>query len=180
MENKKDHEIVRVIPSEDPENSWQPFVGEETQKLLEKLREDINNTEDIAGIKADSLSILSRCVKPKTSIGSKTGLVIGYVQSGKTVSFTMLSTLARDNGYKIVIIITGSSVNLYEQTVDRLKDDLSLERSQDRQWRFIENPKPNTPHDTQVIAQSIQEAELPEGLKNQTIVIAVMKNATHL
>lgn len=32
-----------------------------------------------------------------------TGLVVGYVQSGKTLSFTTVIGLARDNGFPLII-----------------------------------------------------------------------------
>ena len=42
-------------------------------------------------------SILSKSVDPRSVEGRETGLVVGYVQSGKTLSFTTVMALARDN-----------------------------------------------------------------------------------
>ena len=53
---------------------------------------------------------------------NNTGLVIGYVQSGKTI-FTSVIALAQDNGYRIVIIISGRQKLLLKQTTKRLKKD---------------------------------------------------------
>ena len=64
--------------------------------------------------------MLARCVPPTTQEGTETGLVIGYIQSGKTTSFITLAALARDNGYRIVIVIAGTTKPLFSQTRDRL------------------------------------------------------------
>ena len=53
-----------------------------------------------------------------------THLVVGYVQSGKTMSFTALSALAKDNGYRLIVYLAGTKKNLVEQTTDRLIKDL--------------------------------------------------------
>ena len=57
----------------------------------------------------------------------RTGLVVGYVQSGKTLSFTTVAALACDNRFPVVIVLSGTKKNLYSQTVKRLRRDLDLE-----------------------------------------------------
>ena len=79
-----------------------------------------------------SKKILSQSVRSSFETDSSlnnTGLIIGKIQSGKTMSFTSLIALARDNGYSLVIILSGRQTLLLNQTRDRLKSDLS---SQDR------------------------------------------------
>ena len=49
------------------------------------------------------------------------------MQSGKTLSFTTLTALARDNNYQIVIIIGGTSVNLLDQSKKRVRKDLRID-----------------------------------------------------
>ena len=44
--------------------------------------------------------------------------MVGYVQSGKTLSFTTVTTLARDNGFPLVILFAGTKDNLHQQTAD--------------------------------------------------------------
>ena len=53
-----------------------------------------------------------------------THLAVGYVQSGKTMSFTGLTALAKDNGYRMVVYLAGTKNNLLDQTTDRLTKDL--------------------------------------------------------
>lgn len=53
-----------------------------------------------------------------------THLAVGYVQSGKTMSFTGLTALAKDNGYRMVVYLAGTKNNLLDQTTERLTKDL--------------------------------------------------------
>jgi hypothetical protein len=59
---------------------------------------------------------LQLCGDPKSEANNSTGMVLGYVQSGKTLSFTTLAALARDNDYKVVIVIAGTKTNLLNQS----------------------------------------------------------------
>ena len=70
-----------------------------------------------------------------------TGLAFGYVQSGKTMSFTALTTLAADNGIDIIIFLAGTKNNLLDQTKDRLYKDLELNtRKNSKLYRIFSNP----------------------------------------
>lgn len=53
------------------------------------------------------------------------GLVVGYVQSGKTTNFTSVIAKAADCGYRLVIVLSGIHNGLRRQTQDRLKTQLS-------------------------------------------------------
>lgn len=64
---------------------------------------------------------------PSAEEGSQNrhGLLLGYIQSGKTFAFTTAIALAADNGYRLFIILTSNNLILYNQTIDeRLKQDL--------------------------------------------------------
>ena len=105
-------------------------MGEEIFGLLEQIPVESRDT-----VRDEAISILRRCVPPRGADGQRTGLVVGYVQSGKTLSFTALSALAQDNAYQLIIVITGTSVNLFKQSSDRLKDDLRL-TGRERSWKY--------------------------------------------
>ena len=86
--------------------------------------------EEVSRIKNSTISILSQCVAPnyeEPTYEQNTGLVLGYIQSGKTMSFTSLISLASDNDYKIVIVFAGTTNILLNQTIDRLEEDLDDE-----------------------------------------------------
>lgn len=65
--------------------------------------------------------ILARCANPKTAASSekKKGLVVGDVQSGKTANYLGLINMAYDYGYRIVILLAGTTNSLREQTQKR-------------------------------------------------------------
>ncbi len=52
------------------------------------------------------------------------GLVVGYVQSGKTANFTAVTAKAADAGYRLIIILAGTLDVLREQTQRRLDKEL--------------------------------------------------------
>ncbi|WP_144672864.1 Z1 domain-containing protein [Arthrobacter sp. U41] len=54
------------------------------------------------------------------------GLVLGYVQSGKTANFTAVVAKAADRGYKLVIVLSGIHNSLRQQTQIRLDRELGL------------------------------------------------------
>ena len=65
--------------------------------------------------------ILARCANPKTTAltEKKKGLVVGDVQSGKTANYLGLINMAYDYGYRIVILLAGTTNSLREQTQKR-------------------------------------------------------------
>jgi hypothetical protein len=52
------------------------------------------------------------------------GLVVGYVQSGKTANFTAVIAKAADVGYRVFIVLSGTKVSLRAQTQRRLDREL--------------------------------------------------------
>lgn len=61
---------------------------------------------------------LSYCANPKSPFGvdKKKGLVVGDVQSGKTANYLGLINMAFDYGYKIVVLLAGTTNSLRLQT----------------------------------------------------------------
>src|SRR6185312_2580318 len=92
-------------------------------------------------------NILLNCLPPNSKRERRTGLVIGYVQSGKTLSFTTLAAMARDNGYQLVIVLAGTTTNLVDQCADRLRRDLDIGRTRD--WRLLRQPREGAEADYQ-------------------------------
>lgn len=76
--------------------------------------------------------ILSQCANPKAVGDRRKGLVIGYVQSGKTANFTGLIAKAVDEGYRIIIVLAGMYTNLRVQTQLRLQKDLGIDAVEER------------------------------------------------
>lgn len=53
-------------------------------------------------------------------------LLVGKVQSGKTSNLEMLTALAFDNGYNILVIYGGYDTSLLKQTTDRFKETFDV------------------------------------------------------
>lgn len=159
--------------------TWTPVIGEETEQLLEYLRLDKVSTQRLLN---ETKSIFALCGSPEQKTNSETGLVFGYVQSGKTMSFTTLTALAKDNNYQIIVVIAGISTNLLDQSTQRLEKDLRLNERFDRKWLGVKKNPTNTSTDRDDISTVLREwkkATFPED-ERRTVLITVMKNPRHL
>ncbi|MEW6330298.1 MAG: endonuclease, partial [Pseudomonadota bacterium] len=68
--------------------------------------------------------ILRQLEPPSTERFDIRGLVLGFVQSGKTANFTAVAAKAADAGYRLVIVLSGIDNSLRRQTNIRLKREL--------------------------------------------------------
>lgn len=80
----------------------------------------------IAQIKKDAEDTLRHCANPEGSIDvdqrKRRGLVVGDVQSGKTMNYLGLVNLACDYGYKVILILAGMTDSLRQQTQGRFDE----------------------------------------------------------
>ncbi len=168
-------EIVEMVTPPAPQGAlWAPVAGEEVTNLLQILPDDSR-----ARVRDEAADTLSRCVPTAQASGSRTGLVIGYVQSGKTMSFTTLTAMACDNGIPIVIVVAGTSVPLSTQSEARLLRDLRLESRSDRKWIHFHNPRTTRRRQIADILADWRDQSVPPA-ERQTVLITVMKQHTHL
>lgn len=102
-------------------------------KILEKgeftefiKRQNLNKDSEERLIKSTTkILIRTELLDGKDSANCQ--LVVGEVQSGKTLSFTSLIALAHDNGFPLVIVLAGTKNQLLSQTRDRLIRDLKAD-----------------------------------------------------
>ena len=78
----------------------------------------------IDSIDQASTKILSYLPHPGAGQFNTKGLVLGYVQSGKTANYTAVMAKAADVNYKLFIILSGLHNNLRSQTQRRLQREL--------------------------------------------------------
>ncbi|MEH1842112.1 MAG: Z1 domain-containing protein [Nostoc sp.] len=166
-----------TVQTNDSSKLWFFVIGEETQALLNHL--GLPDEESQTRIHNEATEVIQRCVPPVSPRGSKTGLVTGYVQSGKTMSFTTVAALACDNGYRMVIVIGGTKTNLFKQSNDRLKKDLRLDTRSDRKWKYFENPRSDKRQNIQSTLDTWQDPSVPED-ERQIALLTVMKQSDHL
>lgn len=136
---------VTVLEGVKPKLLWYPKEKEFTTAFLTLKSQDPNGptykelTEGENSVLHIAQRILGRCHPPSSPPGKRTGLVVGYVQSGKTMSFETVIALARDNGYGLVILLAGTKNILLDQSEDRLIKDLGIDDG-DGGWFHEGNP----------------------------------------
>ena len=102
-------DVMEIEILQNKKEGFTPIIGEMTIDLLSRLKAKVDS-EGIDVLQKETIDILSKCTNPnKRESQSITNLVVGYVQSGKTMSFTTLSALAHDNGYRIIIYFAGTN-----------------------------------------------------------------------
>ncbi len=101
------------------------------QQYFGAFREFLINTEDWTKPKIDSLtetslSLIRRLPKPDSADKFQIrGLVLGYIQSGKTANMAALIARAADEGYKLFIVLGGLWKDLRAQTQRRLDKEIA-------------------------------------------------------
>lgn len=133
---------MRELKDVKPALLWEPKEGAETTRFIERKHAQAGIPRHaLENVVFEAQQILGRCVDPKGSTGQRTGLVVGYVQSGKTLSFTTLTALAHDNGFALIVLIAGTLENLKQQTLDRLTSDLEFSANGTiRPWLLVHQP----------------------------------------
>ncbi len=174
-----DADAIIIEPVAEVENGrWRPTIGSEALGFIahgvpEAARDDVC---------AAAVAILGKGIPPAEPTGQQTGLVVGYVQSGKTMSFEAVTALARDNRFQIVIVVTGTSNPLFNQSSGRLRHDLRLDDAR-RERRWIHFPNPGDEDATiapiRDVLEEWRDAATPEEYK-RTVLITVLKNHRRL
>jgi hypothetical protein len=175
------HHDATVVPLPEPPpqgDAWQAVIGSEGRRLIARA---LPGPEGDAVLET-AASILSRGTPPNAHQGQQTGLVVGYVQSGKTLSFTTVIALARDNGFRLVVVVAGTSLPLLRQSVQRLRRDLQIDDPDGHlRWRTYTNPTDDE-NTRRFIQQSLDEWNDPDVPANEkaTVLVTVMKQHHHL
>lgn len=114
---------------------WEPWYSSEVQltrsfyweHYIDYLRVQRGwGAEAISGLDEATTNVVERLIDPsRAEPGQTKGLVVGYVQSGKTANFTGVIAKAIDSGYRLIIVMTGTTNLLREQTQRRLDRELA-------------------------------------------------------
>lgn len=99
------------------------FYWNKLRTFLEEVRSLDKDAVNSVGSSADK--IIARLADPAaTDVFAARGLVVGYVQSGKTTNFTAVVAKAIDAGYRLIIVLSGTTNLLRDQTQRRLDMEL--------------------------------------------------------
>lgn len=112
----KDHRHADWYSGPTDHHTFWPAVRERISSRLKP--------EEIESIDLLTTSILNAMSQSKTNSFQDRGLVLGYVQSGKTTNFTALCAKAADSEYRLIIVLSGLTDSLREQTQERLDKEL--------------------------------------------------------
>jgi hypothetical protein len=92
------------------------------------VREELHatgfDTEALNSLDIASTKVVAHLPPPWMPDFNGRGLVLGYVQSGKTSNFTAVIAKAADAGYRLFIVLSGIHTNLRRQTQLRLEEQL--------------------------------------------------------
>jgi hypothetical protein len=118
-----------VLTGEPNKSNWLTNYDRSDWFFWNNLRQyllSINNFSEEAVRNLDDSSdrILQQLGDPSYSTFDIKGLVLGYVQSGKTANYTALIAKAVDVGYRLIIVLSGIDNALRRQTQIRLDREL--------------------------------------------------------
>ncbi|MBN9758411.1 Endonuclease [Pseudonocardia sp. Ae406_Ps2] len=134
VREKHEGETVRIRNLDQPPSVWRDgrttwYTGPKDSDrnwpaVVKSLQAKNFGADNIASVDEASTKILSLLDHPKQDKFSTRGLVVGFVQSGKTTNFTAVMAKAADRGYRLFIVLSGIHNTLRRQTQIRLAGDL--------------------------------------------------------
>ncbi|GJF03415.1 Z1 domain-containing protein [Pseudonocardia sp. D17] len=135
VREKHEAESIRVRELDEPPSvflhgrpTW--YTGPDMDKdknwpaLVESMRKKGFGEKNIESVDESSTKVVALLDHPKQDEFQTKGLVVGFVQSGKTTNFTAVMAKAADRGYKLFIVLSGIHNTLRRQTQIRLVKDL--------------------------------------------------------
>ena len=143
----------------------------------------------------DADYLVEKCIVPPSSVDSwsgsrsRTGLVVGAVQSGKTASMLAVSAGLLDRGLDILVVVAGTRIALWRQTYERLLTQLdgttsSTFRTRRKRRLIIPHPAPIMDAEIRPGAVTYMAGEVSrfrEALKRRRpVIIVIPKIEDHL
>lgn len=119
---------AHLIESDETWDLWYPRENQKTiywDQYVKVLRDKNFDDDAIDNLDEATSKIVGRLADPTRNAPYQSkGLVVGYVQSGKTANFAGTIAKAIDAGYKLIIVLTGTIELLRAQTQKRLDKEL--------------------------------------------------------
>lgn len=104
-----------------------PAEGDKFWPALKCRLEQSSLRQVVPDIDKASTEVVAQLASPHARGFKKRGLIVGYVQSGKTANYTAVMAKAADAGYKFFIVLSGLHNNLRYQTQVRVSQDLGVD-----------------------------------------------------
>src|SRR5439155_15780279 len=117
---------ARTLVADRNKPDWLSALDRSTWQYWPALRDYLLTTKgwDAATIRSlddSSDRIVRQLNSPRDERFDVRGLVLGFVQSGKTANYTAVIAKAADAGYRLVVVLSGVDNGLRRQTQMRLK-----------------------------------------------------------
>jgi hypothetical protein len=107
-------------------------------EILSKRDTPVIASKIINSIDFETEEILKNMEDPSRASFDSRGIVVGYVQSGKTANFTALISKAADAGYRFIIVLAGIHDELRQQTQIRMDRELTGYNNLQLEGDFVE------------------------------------------
>lgn len=146
--------VVRIVSAVPPRPTWTdrlaPGDWYHWGRLEALLRTDPKwEPQQVDSVGAESLRVLRHMHDPlRNAPFQGRGMVVGYVQSGKTANYTAVAARAVDAGYRLVIVLSGIHDSLRNQTQNRLERELTGHQAgglppaaRGREWIALTTPE---------------------------------------
>jgi hypothetical protein len=128
-----EHDLVKVATGGPPiiaagRDDWYSGPGDD-DLYWPALRSELSDaegwpTDRIESVNNASNTVVAHTPRPSRKAWSSRGLVVGYVQSGKTTNFTSVIAKMADEDYRLIIVLSGIHNGLRKQTQLRLDQQL--------------------------------------------------------
>ena len=156
--------------------TWEPVTGSGIYSFISGIDFLANDVARQEVVVQQAKRILSRCANPTLLVDRKCSLVLGQVQSGKTLSFTSVIALARDNGISLTVLLGGTKRPLMQQTYERLTKDLTLDAlGSSTKWLIKKDARISDKSEIVKALETQTDSCVPDEYK-QSVVLVVMKN----
>lgn len=120
---------ARLILADRDRSDWLRAVDRDAWYYWPTLRQYLIRTKGwkasaVRSLDDSSDDILRQLEPPSEDTFDTRGLVLGFVQSGKTANYTAVIAKAADAGYRLIVVLSGMDKGLRRQTNIRLKNEL--------------------------------------------------------
>ncbi|MFD0740782.1 Z1 domain-containing protein [Phytohabitans flavus] len=141
----------------------------------ELVREARMSDDVVRSLNNASSIVVAHTPRPSRKKWSSRGLVVGYVQSGKTTNFTSVAAKLADEDYRLIIILSGIHNGLRKQTQIRLNQQLK-NLNPDRWWALTDESEDfRIPSHEPSASLTSDKAVLAVVKKNATVLTRLIK-----
>ncbi|WP_395307510.1 Z1 domain-containing protein [Mycobacterium sp. AMU20-3851] len=128
----------------------------------------------IDDVDAASSTVVGHTPRPNRSGWDSKGLVVGYVQSGKTTNFISVMAKMADVDYRMIIVLSGIHNGLRRQTQERIDETLS-DLHPDKFFKLTDDNRDFlTPTQTAAAVLSSNKVAVAVAKKNQAVLLKII------